>query len=1121
MEIIVGILLIIAAIWFVRFVWSLFDRITLGAAKATLDFSDARLQKIYTIAAQLSEFSEIAAHSGELVKHEQFGRGVARLSADEFSVDDLFAYISGDNHMIGCMAIEAVARAHDSTDTRERMLRALAGLYGWPFQLAIKYLAESTPPSDPLIGRLLVEASDQLWNDQTKARLESLIERRVEGGEAPAFGGALVRLDKDNTDTLREFLAALKSFDTTAMREELASRSVTEGNNEVDVEYLRSVGQVWSSQRQKTGGDLIAHDALTGLLERSQAALLATPAKSILIIGDAGVGKSAAITSLAERMAGKGWTIFVAGHTELIAGQVYLGEFEGRLRRVIETLQSHNKVLWHVPGFEALAFSGRHRYSTVSALDTLLPHIESGSLRIVAELSRAAYDQLIQANPRISSIFQIARIDALEAEPAREIAAGWIKRYATATEPQTVNEAWHLAHHFLGETAAPGNIMRLLRLTRQRLARGKSGARKIAITKEDLFDTLIELTGLSAVMLDDSLALDLDGLKSHFHSHVIGQDEAASCLVERVAMIKAGVTDPTRPAGVFLFAGPTGTGKTEIAKTLAEWLFGSPDRMIRLDMSELQTAESLERLTGTEESQSGALTERIQEQPFSVVLLDEFEKAHPRIWDLFLQVFDDGRLTDRRGRTADFRHAIVILTSNLGAAIPTDAPIGFSGTKEAFDPATVTREIENVFRREFINRLDRVVVFRPLSRDVMRDILQKELDLAFNRRGLRSRSWAVEWDEAAIEFLLDQGFTPDLGARPLKRAIDRHLLAPLAQTIVNRQVPEGDQFLFVTRGDNALKVDFVDPDAAPATDEAPAVSETAKDTLTPRSIILGGEGKRAEMTALHKRYGKLEKAISSDAWHAEKQANMALMQLPDFWSSPERFDILGAVETIDRIEAATRRAGSLMRRIAGGGRPKRDAYPADLVRSLAQSLFLIETACEDLTSKRPRDAYLLVEAVRQGGAAGDAEAFARRLSQMYLEWARKRRMQFKVLQQHGAGKAAKGGFIMAVSGFGANWLLKDESGLHVLEREPAERSAKAEKVTARVIVVEQPSEPPGSDAEAQRKHAKAALEIPASAGRKIVRRYRESPSPLVRDAVKGWRTGRIDKVLGGDFDLIE
>ena len=270
------------------------------------------------------------------------------------------------------------------------------------------------------------------------------------------------------------------------------------------------------------------------------------------------------------------------------------------------------------------------------------------------------------------------------------------------------------------------------------------------------------------------------------------------CLVDRISMLKAGLTDPRRPIGVFLFAGPTGTGKTELAKTLARYLFGSAERMLRIDMSEFQSEDAYWRLIDDgDQGRAQSLTTRIRQNPFSVVLLDEFEKAHPRIWDLFLQVFDDGRLSDRRGNTVSFRHSLILLTSNLGSTISKAGGVGFVAQRGGFNRELVERAIHQSFRPEFINRIDRVVIFNPLTRSLMRDILAKELRSVLDCRGFRNRQWAVEWEPSAIEFLLDKGFTPDLGARPLRRAIDQYLLAPLATTMVEHRAPDGEQFLFV------------------------------------------------------------------------------------------------------------------------------------------------------------------------------------------------------------------------------------------------------------------------------------------------------------------------------------
>src|SRR5215208_447334 len=471
---------------------------------------------------------------------------------------------------------------------------------------------------------------------------------------------------------------------------------------------------------------------------------------------------------------------------------------------------------------------------------------------------------------------QTCRVAPLSDDETLELGRRWAGRgtkdegsEAPISSPRatqrTLGEALQLAKQYLDEKAAPGNLLLLLEATGRRLLAEGGGPDEIKL--DDLLVTLSQLTGLPAQILDEREGLDLAELRAFFGRRVLGQPEAVDCLVERVAMIKAGLTDPTRPQGVFLFVGPTGTGKTEIAKTLADFLFGSPERMIRLDMSELQTWESQARILGEtdETSDSAALVNQIRKQPFSVVLLDEFEKAHPSVWDLFLQVFDDGRLTDRRGNTADFRHSVIIMTSNLGATLPHGASVGFSQEQAQFAAGSVERAVGRAFRREFVNRIDRVVVFRPLGRGVMRDLLRKELNDVLTRRGLRTRQWAVEWDESAVEFLLEKGFTADLGARPLKRAVERYLLSPLALTIVNHQFPEGDQFLFVRSSPDAqsLDVQFVDPDA-PAQGEASAeevdelsFDEEAARELRLESIALDPKGTPEELRFLQEHYDEV------------------------------------------------------------------------------------------------------------------------------------------------------------------------------------------------------------------------------------------------------------------------
>ncbi len=1089
----------------------------IGSSDA-FESADPKVAKLYKIADSLNAVSSVLARPADLSKHDAFAKGTALLSDGSQSDDDLLAYGTGGNMALACLAFAVLKSRPAEAPVRERVIACLGDLGFWPYSFALDYILSSTPPDDPVIGRVAAETADDLWDSQVKSTLAGFIEARLAAGETPVLETAFKDLSEYELGEVKDVFSSLPSEAGRALADQVPSTQAPQHAPE----FLDTIGTVWKDVDLKDVQDLIEHENLGEVLQRLETEFCSDPPRSSLIIGEAGVGKSAAILRLAARLYKNDWTIFVAGHAELIAGQVYIGQFEERLRGLTEFLRSKPRILWIIPRFEALAFSGRHHYSPVSALDTLLPLIEHGEIHVVGEVSGAAYEQLALTQPRVLSALGAHRIEPLSAKATRELGRQWLSNRNVDMAPEVLAEAAQLAQHYLGDSKAPGNLMKLLSLTLQRMERiGRAGSNS-AVELQDVIVTLTELSGLPSSILDDRQALDLEALRRHFHQHVVGQDEAVGCLVERVAMIKAGLTDPTRPSGVFLFAGPTGTGKTEIAKTLSEWLFGSANRMIRIDMSELQTPESLSRLIGSDGPDSSAsLADQVRKQPFSVILLDEFEKAYPFVWDLFLQVFDDGRLTDQHGRVVDFRHTIVILTSNLGATIPSGTPMGFGSQSDGFDSDAVHRAIEATFRKEFINRIDRVVVFQPLTRDVMRQILQIEIDSAFRRRGLRSRSWAVEWDESAIGFLLDIGFRPDLGARPLKRALDRFLLAPLAVTIVNHQVPAGDQFLFISRKGDALDVEFVDPNAeGEIKQEAAAPPDAGGGDLSLKSVVFQAKGNRAELEFLLSAHDRLSGLTKSDDWQNERNTNLSMLELPEFWQSEERFEILGIAEIMDRIDAALRGAGSLLRRLSQGGGQDRDSFPAHVLTTAAQSLYLVEIAVSDVRSKQPADAFIMVDS-SQGDVAENAIStrFGRQVSDMYLGWAKKRRMKFKVLGG-GREKAADGRFVMAVGGFGAYSILRRDAGLHVLEM-PDQDGNKNKRATVNVRVAPQPLDVPMTDAKSLRKVAEAAFANGGARNRKIVRRYRERPSPLVRDVVREWRTGRFDRVMDGDFDVIE
>ncbi len=1040
----------------------------------------------------------------DIVGNEKFEEGVARLIAPDVTLDQVVGYALGTHWVVGIMASEALARRSDAQPAVERVLANIGQWAQWPLFFRLRFLA--THANRPVIGPVLADVKGW-WGREpvTVAAVEEFIGQRAAAGEAVAMGRVLDDLTADSLDGIEAFVQRLDTRYGAPLLAEIARHRETM----LDPEFVGSAGRLWTEPIP--GAAVFETRQVAGHLASMRDAFLESPPRSLLLVGEPGVGKTALIRAFSKDLADQGWRVFQTSGSEMLAGTRYVGDIETRVDQLRRNACVSKRVALFVEGLAELTTAGRTMQHPVGVFDLIWPFVKSRELLLVSEIAPGAYQALERAYHGIPVMMKVIRVSPLGEDEAVDLGGALVSlvqpRVEEAARESVVREALQLARTYLAHRALPGSAMGLLELA---LARAGTGDVPEPIDRTHLLGGLSELTGLPREVLDERQRLDVEGLRAQFHSHVIGQDEAVDCLVERIAMLKAGLTDPKRPIGVYLFAGPTGTGKTEIAKTLAELLFGSAEQMIRLDMSEFQTPDSLPRLLGGPDDDhragaSASLVQRIRERPFSVVLLDEFEKAHQNVWDLFLQVFDDGRLTDRSGNLADFRHAIIILTSNLGATIRKEAGVGFVGAAGEFYAREVMRAVDRTFRPEFVNRLDKVVVFKPLSRDIMRRILRKELDDALNRRGLQSKAWAVEWEDSAIEFLLSKGFTPDLGARPLRRAIESHLLAPLSVTIVENRAPEGEQFLFARSDGEGLQVEFVDPDA----ESGPPAEQTEEAVAEPISVaglVLEATGEDAEKVFLARRVGEIRARVESDEWEGLMAAALAEINRDGFWDRADRYEVLDRVELMDRIQAAAGTLGSLAERM------DRSTRGAALARRVAEKLYVLEAGLADLDLARPGMAFLGVRLVREDLDHPEAGDFLARVEEMYAAWASRRRMHWAQLTPRRVDPAD--GAVYSVAGFGSFAILTREAGLHVFES-PKEDGGGFERVRVRVSVAPQtvaPSAPKSEQLEA----ARQALGAGAS---KVVRRYRELPSPLVRDSVAGWRTGRVDRILGGDFDV--
>ncbi|MCD4779467.1 MAG: AAA family ATPase [Candidatus Omnitrophica bacterium] len=969
-----------------------------------------------------------------------------------------------------------------------------------------------------LIGPVLVQ-TQHWWTDNNMVShfIQNFIHQRINNGENLTLGDSFKNVSYSK---IQRACKLIKTFDN-KYAEPLLNEIQEMEQSMLDISFLNSIGRIWTIKQDQI---IIEHSSIHENIQHIDDNLFNTNPRSVLLIGESGAGKTVIIQSYARQLQNRGWHIFECRSTDLIAGQSYIGQLEQRVQDLLKHLHHKRKIIWVIPNIQEFQFIGQSRYSPISVLDMILPFIEQGKLKVIGEIHTTAFEQLIRENQRVRTSFEIISIPPLDDDSSFKLAEKWLKKSRSLNtkipkmDNHVLQEASHLTKQFLTDTVNPGNLLSFLKTTQSRLInQNEEGGQ---VTVDDLFTTLAHLTGLPRNILDDKQGLDLDSLNALFLKRVQGQPEAVECLLDRVAMIKTGLSDPTRPYGVFLFAGPTGTGKTEIAKTLAEFLFGSQERMIRVDMSELKTSDAIDRITGISSfrtSRSSLMTQ-IRKHPFSVILLDEFEKAHPNIWDLFLQVFDDGILTDKHGHSADFRHAIIIMTSNIGAQIELDH-IGFEQSGVNFSISKVEKSIRQTFRPEFINRIDRLIIFRPLNRATMRTILYKELDHILERRGLRNRQWCVEWEDSAIDFLLKKGFTPDLGARALKRSIERYLLTPLALTIVNHQLPEGDQFLFVRSDNHKIQVEFIDPDI---TDEPTPAQDTGQkhhDQLCVRHILAQPTGQPTEFDLLRSEYKRLAALINTKEWDTEKNQSMLQLASSEFWSSPQRTTVLGQIEYMDRIETALETAGSLLKRLASGSSNDKTHYRQDIIKRLALQLYLLNAGYLGYQNKTNKDVFVLIEAhPAPNQKRENAVMFAQEISLMYQNWAKNRRMHLFILKELSEPHAGKYQAYLSIAGFGVLSFLEHEHGIHIFEDPKTPKTF--QKYNTAVKIAVQPDNPYKNEKEL-RSQAEALLKHNKKNLKKIVRRYRRQPDPLVRDNVKGWRTGRLDLILQGHFDLID
>ncbi|MEZ4237898.1 MAG: AAA family ATPase [Myxococcota bacterium] len=526
--------------------------------------------------------------------------------------------------------------------------------------------------------------------------------------------------------------------------------------------------------------------------------------RSALLVGAPGVGKTALVHELAHRVAAgtvparlRDASVWWVSGNRLMAGMRYLGEWQQRALGIARTLTATGDVLYVGDLVELLqAGSGR---GGLNAGQLFLPFLDRDAFPLVAEATPAALVQAEQLHAGFVRALRRLELEGMARDRALEVLEVLARRIAkegaagTEVTAEALSAALELLVRYGGSEGLPGAGLPLL----ERMIKAHPGER---LARRHAVAAFSAGTGLPEAVVDPDASLDEAAVHAHFSGRIVGQEPPVRLLTELVLVIKAGLTDPGRPMASLLLLGPTGVGKTESAKALAGWLYGGGqgdggDRLVRFDMSEFGGLGAARRLVDGPGGQ-GLLTRRVREQPYCVLLFDEIEKAEPAVFDVLLQVLGEGRLTDGTGVTVSFRHAVVLLTSNLGAG---DRPsVGLRGADADAHALRYRRAAEGFFRPEFVNRLDAIVPYAALDADAVRRIGRGLLDRALQREGLLRRGVAVGWGDDVLDHVVAVGFDPRHGARPMKRAIEVEVLAPLSRVLARGG--HADRLRLVVRG---------------------------------------------------------------------------------------------------------------------------------------------------------------------------------------------------------------------------------------------------------------------------------------------------------------------------------
>jgi ATP-dependent Clp protease ATP-binding subunit ClpC len=747
--------------------------------------------------------------------------------------------------------------------------------------------------------------------------------------------------------------------------------------------------------------------------------------RSVLLVGPSGVGKTGIVQALAAHLAQTGpRKLYELSAVQMLSGTVYLGEWQSKVTAIFDAA-AKSKALLYFSDIWNLPSAGRSASREDTVWDALRPRLLNGGLQVVGEVTD---EQLLVLNALagFATPFDIIEVPPLTADQVATVVRAEAGRISLEMDDPAIGRLLELCSHFLPASAGAGPALRLTGRIRHYLDEKRGVGEDEPVTAAFVEKVFAVYSGLPRFVVSRQDVRPVGEIRDWFRSRIIGQRDAIEAVVQMITLFKAGLHDAQRPIGSFLFVGPTGVGKTELARALATYLFGSEKRLLRFDLSEFKDYHSFQMLIGDPEKpeRPARLVDPVRAQPFQVVLLDEIEKAHANVWDLLLQVLDDGRLTPARGPAVSFRNTIVIATANVGAQALERRAVGFTGGTPAADEGRLQTELEAVFRPELLNRFQHICRFLRLTKDEVREIARAELRRVLEREGIVGRRLAVDVDKDVLDLVVAQGYDEKYGARALKRQLQQLVIVPIATLLMERRV-EDASILRLTARHGEVKVAVLE------SEDSKAERREAEPLRLADGQKVGREALQAMLGAAQVQLDTIASGMDLPAIKLERQGLENRRRGTDLWKDARAAaQLLETCDQMDRvIERMARLEGDQAEISTTLSRVQRRDELSRLAERVQRHAGYVAHARRELLSVGRSgfpDALLEIRPIGRARTARDL------LYKTYAAWAEERKYRVLMIREPMSDDES---VMIAVVGPYAYGYLRGEAGHHRLRTE--------------------------------------------------------------------------------------